>query len=111
MKTKFYTYSQNNSGGGFDVDEKAGICEYVIIEATSPDDADSRAENIGLYFDGCGDGRDCSCCGDRWGRAWDDGDDVPSVYGQPVESTTKSWFRERAFVHYIDGTFKEFKFS
>ena len=30
------------------------------------------AEDIGLYFDGVEQGMDCSCCGDRWYRAWED---------------------------------------
>lgn len=61
---KFYEYSQNNSGGSFNVDEN--VCHYVFIEATSENHANSIAKEIGIYFDGCADGVDCSCCGDRW---------------------------------------------
>lgn len=39
----FYTFVQNNSGGRFVFDEHKGIGHYVIIEATSQDDAASRA--------------------------------------------------------------------
>jgi hypothetical protein len=82
MKPRFYTFSQNNSGGSF-----TGPAAYVIVEALSPDDANNRAESAGLYFDGCDDGRDCSCCGDRWYRQFraDNGDDKPSIYGTPVD--------------------------
>jgi hypothetical protein len=60
----FYHYRQNNSGGHFDVDEEVSI--NVCIEASSVSAADARAENVGIYFNGCDTGQDCSCCGDRW---------------------------------------------
>ena len=67
---KFFKYSQNNSGGNFHVDDK--ICHNVIIEAESASEADDIAESLGCYFDGCSTGRDCSCCGDRWSKQWND---------------------------------------
>jgi hypothetical protein len=66
MDLFWYHYQQNNSGGTFDIDEKAGIGPRVWIEAPSADAADRRAEDIGLYFDGLEKGVDCPCCGDRW---------------------------------------------
>ncbi len=107
INTKFFTFDQNNSGGSFVRDSQRGICEYVIIEAINSDDANSRAENIGLYFNGCEDDRDCPCCGDRWYANSDKGEDVPSLYGKPIDEMEKSWYRNTVFVHYIDGTFKE----
>lgn len=103
VNTKFFTFSQNNSGGNFVRDEKKGIGEYVIVEAIDYNDANTRAEAIGLYFDGYGD---CPCCGDRWSSQWSDdrGDEVPSIYGDPVEECKKSWSRDDAFIHYFDGT-------
>ncbi|MHC8516834.1 DUF7296 family protein [Sporosarcina sp. ITBMC105] len=62
--TNFYEYQQNNSGGGFDVDDK--ICHRVLIEAISAEDADEKAQEMGIYFDGVERGIDCDCCGDRW---------------------------------------------
>jgi hypothetical protein len=107
IETKFYTFNQNNSGGSFVYDEEVGIGEYVIIEAINADDANSRAEDIGLYFNGCEDGYDCECCGDRWSMVWGgEGDEVPMIYGQPVEEVEKSGYRNQAYVHYIDETFK-----
>ena len=97
----FYTYRQNNSGGSFDTDENVSI--YVVIEASSCEDADARAENIGIYFNGCEDGRDCECCGDRWSTAYGKGDEVPSAYGKPLDSADS--YR----IHYLDGTVKRNK--
>lgn len=61
----FYEFQQNNSGGSFTISEKDGIGQIVIIEAKDYREANERAEEIGLYFDGCYKGLDCSCCGDR----------------------------------------------
>ena len=108
----FYTYTQNNSGGAFIFRRKEGITHFVIIEADSATDANSRAERIGLYFGGEGD---CACCGDRWYPFYSDvkGDRVPSVYGKRVTkaSTAKSlelhikWMdnKPEVFVHYKSG--------
>jgi hypothetical protein len=46
------------------VDDK--LCHRLVIEAFNEKEALSKAEDMGVYFDGCEDGRDCSCCGDRW---------------------------------------------
>lgn len=81
---KWFQFRQNNSGGSFDKDEH--FSELVLIQANSPLKANSIAEDIGIYFDGVRDGRDCDCCGDRWHALYSDekGDDVPSYYGQPL---------------------------
>ena len=112
MKTKFYTFSQNNSGGSFVNSDLEGISEYVIIEALNAENANNRAEEIGIYFDGCDDGRDCDCCGDRWySTDNNDGEEVPSIYGKPLENMEKSGYRNNCFVHYLDGTFKKIEFK
>ncbi|WP_247997707.1 DUF7296 family protein [Brucella tritici] len=83
--THFWTFHQNNSGGSFDFDEASGITHYTIIEATDLGHAISRALAIGIYFNGCDDGIDCGCCGDRWSEPWDkDGDDTPQVHEQNI---------------------------
>ena len=62
MSTKFYIFDQNNSGGYWDK-----VLGYVvIIEAETPEKANEKAEEIGIYFDGVESGEDCECCGDRW---------------------------------------------
>ena len=111
--SKFFHFNQNNSGGSFVFNESEGITHHVVIEANDAQDANIIAIMKGLYFDGCSTGIDCSCCGDRWYRV-DEGDEVPSIYGEPLgkkkkksryPSFDKGWMktgRETA-VHYSDG--------
>jgi hypothetical protein len=101
LVTKFFHFSQNNSGGSFVTNDM--VCETVIIEARDVDDANNIAVSKGIYFDGVDEGSDCECCGDRWNRVWDDGDDVPSIYGTPVSEVEAGMFRKRAIIHYLDG--------
>lgn len=101
----FFQYRQNNSGGGFDEDKEAGIGYAVIIEAANAEQANSKAESIGLYFNGCAEGMDCDCCGDRWYEAWsDEGDPEPRLYNGPV----KGGWGLSSFVHYADGRIEEY---
>jgi hypothetical protein len=81
---RWFTFSQNNSGGRFAVDDK--VDAYVIIQAPDADTANQLAERIGIYFNGVFDGYDCECCGDRWSSlfSYDDGTDTPQIYGQEV---------------------------
>lgn len=83
-KLTWYTFSQNNSGGRFIVDDK--VDAYVIIQAPDADTANQLAERIGIYFNGVFDGYDCQCCGDRWSSMYSDdyGTDKPEIYGQDV---------------------------
>lgn len=112
----FYLFRQNNSGGVFTVDEGRGIAMYVIVEAPTSGLANTRAEEIGLYFDGVEAGLDCECCGDRWQRvSRQDVDEVPSVYGDPVEEHNFRGARlffppegALGFVHHRDGRVVQF---
>ena len=108
----FYSFRQNNSGGRFVFDEKDGISVLVVVEADDYEDACRRAENIGIYFDGCQAGIDCPCCGDRWYRPYD-GTTVPCEYGNEDYLIFKDNYEEcdgyfgnvpPAFVHYKDGS-------
>lgn len=63
-QTKFFEYRQNNSGGRFDIDDTLTV--RVIVEAKDQKQAIQIGENLGIYFNGCDEGLDCSCCGDRW---------------------------------------------
>jgi hypothetical protein len=104
----FYEYHQNNSGGSFEYDAERGITYAVVVEAENPKVADARAEVIGLYFDGCSDGRDCDCCGDRWSRAYGKGTETPKVYSEEPSKAAADcmWKREcpqPVCVHYADG--------
>lgn len=108
----FYTYRQNNSGGEFTVNSDVTVT--VIVEADNADRADSRAEKLGIYFNGVNDDIDCECCGDRWSPAYDrDGTETPMVYGQPVESykTLTRFIRPdepSIYVYYLDGSKKSY---
>lgn len=98
--SKFFTYSQNNSHGYFESNEN--VCRCVIIEAKSPEHANNIAENIGIYFDGCDKGEDCSCCGDRWERAdEEDGYNEPIIYHVPIKDSDSE-----CIVYYLNGTKK-----
>jgi hypothetical protein len=98
----FYTYNQNNSYGYFQTDDK--VSEIVIIEAESPDEANEKAEKIGIYFGG---GGDCPCCGNRWHEAYE-GTQYPEVYGTLVADS--QFFedvciaRKRIIIYYASGT-------
>lgn len=111
IESKFYTYNQNNSGGTFTNNDN--VCEYVIIEAKSAEHSNNIAEGVGIYFDGCSDGIDCSCCGDRWYKQYDDedGTDRPMIYGTPVHEMTKGVFRDECIIHYLDGRKETVKFK
>ena len=97
VETQFYEFAQNNSGGSFDVDDK--VCHRLFIEAVNIHDAIGKALELGVYFDGCLNGKDCSCCGDRWSEPYDtvdinkknkDGYSV-SVYGHHHENAEDLW--------------------
>lgn len=103
VATRFWHYSQNNSGGYF-----LGPTD-VIVEATSSDDADERASASGLVDFGA---EYCECCGSRWSFAFmDDGDPEPMIHSTPIEKVSKDYFRERATVVYMDGSTREYVFK
>jgi hypothetical protein len=105
--SKFWTFSQNNSGGKFDYQPNDGITHYVIVEATNETHALARALDIGLYFNGCDSGMDCDCCGDRWSEPYGSGTDAPEVYGKPadkyVDMFGSRFEKGSVCVHYVDG--------
>jgi hypothetical protein len=103
----FYTFSQNNSGGVFDIDDN--IREWVIIEGNDMNEILDRANDIGIYFDGMSKGIDCSCCGDRW--YWPQGGigDEPVMYYQRV--ATHPFKYANVVIHYKDGTKQYAKWS
>ena len=61
---RWFEYRQNNSGGSFVSNDE--VSHFVFIQAESTDAANKKAEEVGIYFDGCDKGWDCDCCGDRW---------------------------------------------
>lgn len=117
MKTaSWYEFSQNNSGGSFTENDK--VTHRVFIQAMSLKDCLSKAESIGIYFNGCDSGRDCSCCGDRWyqpdllkfPKHWDKGISFNNIeeYAQYL-ADKYGWYsiKVEAYLYYLDGTKKE----
>lgn len=94
---KVYHFHQNNSGGWFVTIPERGIGENVFIEAPRAAIANARAEEIGLYFNGCHSGEDCSCCGDRWCSVSEhDASDVEDL---------SEYYQRGAYLHKMDGSF------
>lgn len=110
----FYEFSQNNSGGSFDVTDT--VCHRVFIEADNFKDALAKAQDLGIYFNGCERGRDCDCCGDRWSD-YEDSVDLPMEYGDKTFTTVEEyaqylanhygWTTPDARIFYKDGNIKE----
>ena len=71
------------------------------IWAHSAKQADAIAEQNGVYFDGCQEGLDCPCCGDRWSSAWGvepDMDDAPvDVLVKHLTTETKAGTSDLAY--------------
>lgn len=105
-KLKYFNYNQNNSGGSFISDDS--VDHNVIIQAEDIESANKKAKEIGIYFNGCDDGKDCSCCGDRWYEASGEGDNKPLVYGEPANKYKDMWGLG-VIVYHADGTKDHFK--
>lgn len=113
----FFTYDQNSSGGSFITNDS--VAHYVIIEAVNAAHANEIAETIGIYFNGCDDGIDCHCCGDRWYPVQDgaDGTAEPMIYDKTVEEYRSSgagmFFinagEPYAHVYYLNGEKRTYK--
>lgn len=105
----FYLFTQNNTGGSFDLDEN--LTHHVIVEADNEGEAEGKFRSLGGYFDGVYEGRDCNCCGDRWHRPsrWDSSEE-PEVYGDhPATYVAKQrwlWMPKgrEVVIHYKDGS-------
>ena len=82
----WFEYDQSNPGGSYD----SSMPNKVFVEGKTAEEANDRAESVGVYFDGVDKGMDCSCCDDRWSRPWGDGED--SVFSRywPGEGNIES---------------------
>lgn len=109
----FYEFSQNNSGGSFDVDNK--VCHRLFIEAPNAEAANDIAESLGVYFDGFGD---CPCCGNRWYEADEYNlEEFPKDYGDEVFVDIEQyaqfladkygWTTPDCRIYYANGAVKE----
>lgn len=110
MKTKFYCFQQNNSGGIL-----LGKLIAVIVEAPNAEDANYFAtQYTPVYLNEVEDGQDCSCCGDRWGEASEyDGADKPHIYGETDRTkwTTGIWEpgEIKVMIRYMNGKIEYYK--
>jgi len=85
---KFYLFSQSNPGGYFISNDQ--VDEIVIIHAESATEANSKAQEIGIYFNGVGNGIDCSCCNDRWEPVSEyDSSELPLIDGEDFRKFEK----------------------
>lgn len=102
---RYFHFSQNNSGGSFDINEE--LAHHVIIQAHSASEANRLAKDVGIYFDGCESGADCDCCGDRWSEVWDKGDETPLIYGSDPATYNDFFARPGqpvCHVYHLDGS-------
>lgn len=108
VETKFFTFSQNNSGGYFVSNDEYGVGSWMIIEAQNEDEAIAIRDRIGENVSGFHSY--CPCCGERWSDyVYDINSEIPVIYGVPVEQYKgKLWDDEIAFVHYYDGQIKKY---
>jgi hypothetical protein len=102
----FYTWHQNNSGGHFTVTDD--LAHLVSIEADSLEEAKRIADRIGIDEEA----PYCPCCGERWYSEPDSIDDVPKLYGKPVEEMFRTGSHYASFgyilkTHYKDGRVEE----
>jgi hypothetical protein len=85
---KFYLFNQSNPGGYFIQDDK--VDENVIIHAESAKDANRKAQEIGIYFNGVRKGIDCGCCNDRWYPVSEyDSSELPLIDGEDFRRSDK----------------------
>jgi|TARA_B100002003_G_C13868426_1_gene424756 hypothetical protein len=84
--SKWFNFRQNNSGGVW-----YGPAMNVAVQADSADEANSIAEQHGIYFDGVQTGSDCECCGDRWYGVYSD--EGENEYMEAIGSLSSSDIR------------------
>lgn len=105
IKTLFYHFSQNNSGGYFITDTNNGVGEHMIIEARSPEDAWDRLREIGDKVGGFWNY--CDCCGERWHDYSEEGTEIPTIYGEPANEHKTYRKDGKKYIHYLDNSFEE----
>lgn len=101
VETRFWTVTQNNSGGIFDHDPAKGIGYALCVEAVDANHARGRMERIADSYPAS---YDCPCCGDRWSfYLYGDGDEEPRLYSEPL----RGGWGIPSYVHYLDGRIEE----
>jgi len=102
IESKFYTETQNNSGGYYLINDE--VAEHIIIEAFTPDQANSILKDIVADHS-----EFCKCCGSRWNIYFNDfdGKPEPMIY----DSLIKDIKKESVIIYYLDGTIKKFNYK
>lgn len=95
----FFLFRQNNSGGSFDISDAAGIGPCVWVEAADTAHANLIAQQLGIYFDGVEEGRDCVCCGNRWYEAHQ-ADSEPAPH---IDPECDFRWHDTVYVHCLNG--------
>lgn len=96
----WFHFRQNNTGGSFTQNNDVDV--NVFIEADTPEMANNKALDVGIYFDGVAKGRDCECCGDRWCEvdAWEKVDRVPPSYFKRDDLNKSIFYYKNGFKSY-----------
>lgn len=106
MSGKFYTISQNNSGGYFIKNDYVDY--YVSVQAKSVEEAEKLLEDIVEDYS-----EYCDCCGTRWSTYLSEEGNAPTIYGTPLtelKDRDTFWLEEKvAIIYYADGTKERFK--
>lgn len=110
MELKWYEFTQNNSGGYFEVDEN--VCHRMLIEASSFDEVLEKAESLRCYWNGVSVGIDCPCCGDRYSHYWEEtinlsNYDEMSEFMRKIKQINGDWATPDTRIFYADGTAEE----
>lgn len=93
METRFFEFTQNNSGGYFDVD--SDVTHRMIIEAVDADHATSIMEKLTEN-----QSPSCGCCGERWSLYFYDEPRLGEYtvreykYKDGFEGAEKRWFEK-----------------
>lgn len=99
----FFMWSQNNSGGHFHVDDD--LTWRVVIESDDYEQAEDKAFDFGIYYNGVEDHMDCSCCGDRWYEGEElDTEGQPMLEHLQGYADEYGWENPSIIIHYADGT-------
>ena len=101
IHTMYYTFHQNNIGGGFI--QNTGVGAYLIIESQNAEEAQRKARAIACEFGAAGFGADR-----RWDYFYITEDEAtmqPEIHGLPPEEYLIGKFRrnETAVVHHYCG--------
>ena len=103
---KWYTVSQNNSGGYMINNDY--VTDYIAVQAKDNIEAERILNRIVEDYSEW-----CECCGERWWPYFseDDGTDVPMIYDKPLSEVKRSFYRKEIILYHYDGRRQLVKFT